>query len=210
MNTNNITNNVKNTLLGLHEKYMHLKIFVDGSDELKNKYYDAIQERNNKILNQQNCKLNQSFQIDAGFDLYAPAQPDALDNEIRFLGPVAKLDYQIICSARMVTDRIKIFNTGYYMYPRSSLSKTKLRLANATGIVDSGYRGHLIGMFDVINVDKEARELTQADYVGNKFDRYLQICAPGLVPIYVELVNNVEELGEETERGGGGFGSTGR
>ena len=46
----------------------------------------------------------------------------------------------------------KTFNTGYYMYPRSSLSKTKLRLANSVGIIDSGYRGNLIGMFDLINM----------------------------------------------------------
>jgi dUTPase len=44
----------------------------------------------------------------------------------------------------------------------------------------------------------------------NKFDRYIQICAPSLVPILVEIVDNIEDLGEETERGVGGFGSTGR
>jgi dUTPase len=37
----------------------------------------------------------------------------------------------------------------------------------------------------------------------------VQICAPGLVPIIVELVDSLEELGE-TARGEGGFGSTGR
>jgi dUTPase len=46
--------------------------------------------------------------------------------------------------------------------------------------------------------------------VVEKYDRLLQICAPGLVPIVVEIVNTMEELGSQTERGTGGFGSTGR
>ena len=41
------------------------------------------------------------------------------------------------------------------------------------------------------------------------YSRILQICAPGLVPIIVELVDSLAELGE-TARGEGGFGSTGR
>jgi len=41
-----------------------------------------------------------------------------------------------------------------------------------------------------------------------KLERYLQICAPSLVPIYVERVYSKEDLGEKTERGEGGFGST--
>jgi dUTP pyrophosphatase len=132
--------------------------------------------------------------------------PDWLD-----ANPVNKVDFKVICSAKMYTDTGKVFNTGYYMYPRSSLSKTQLRLANATGIIDAGYRGHLIGMFDVVNIPSDAQnDDKEFDYVGSKFDRYLQICAPGLVPILVEIVNSKEELGEETERGTGGFGSTGR
>jgi dUTP pyrophosphatase len=89
------------------------------------------------------------------------------------------------------------------MYPRSSISKTRLRLANSTGIIDAGYRGHLMGMFDVVyNNDT-------TDYCVKKFDRYLQICAPELVPIVVNIVDSLEDLGEQTERGQGGFGSTG-
>jgi dUTP pyrophosphatase len=111
----------------------------------------------------------------------------------------------------MYTDSYKVYNTGYYMYPRSSLSKTQLRLANSTGIIDAGYRGHLMAMFDVVNIDESVNNPDRiADYFGEKFDRYIQICAPGLVPILVEVVNDVSQLGEETERGSGGFGSSGR
>ena len=43
-----------------------------------------------------------------------------------------------------------------------------------------------------------------------KFDRLVQLCAPSLIPIYVEVVENMESLGVKTQRGDGGFGSTGR
>ena len=91
-------------------------------------------------------------------------------------------------------------NTGYCMYPRSSISKSHIRLANNVGIIDAGYRGHLMGMFDVIYKDTATI---------NKYDRYLQICAPNLSPILITMVETKEDLGEKTVRGDGGFGSTG-
>jgi dUTPase len=42
-----------------------------------------------------------------------------------------------------------------------------------------------------------------------KFDRYFQICAPDLSPFSVRIVENEYELGQ-TERGSGGFGSSGK
>jgi dUTPase len=212
-----LLNNYINSLLNIYERVMHLKLFVDTDDnQLKNMYYMSADNHNNKILN------NPSH-IDAGFDLFAPGNEDSAEqlaygDNLRFFGPgwkdvkpVNKLDLKVCCSARMLTDRGKNFNTGYYMYPRSSLSKTQLRLANSVGIIDAGYRGHLMGMFDVVNIDNSvSSDDKDADYFGKKFERYLQICAPGLVPIIVEIVNSKEDLGEQTERGEGGFGSTGR
>jgi dUTPase len=106
-------------------------------------------------------------------------------------------------------------NTGFYMYPRSSLSKTNLRLANSVGIIDSGYRGNLIGAFDCLPVSVPSHNAALgnsnlSEYCVEKYKKLTQICAPGLVPIIVEIVNSIEDLGNETIRGGGGFGSTGR
>ena len=182
---------IMDTLKNNYGKFMILKIFVDDAtndNELLNKYVEAATEHNNKI--QMNPKS-----IDAGFDLYAPSKEDIID--FPFLS-VTKLDFKIKCSAVMYK-KSKTFNTGYYMYPRSSISKTSLRLANSTGLIDAGYRGILIAMMD-----------SDEAYIGKKFDRYIQICAPSLVPIIVEIVDRLEDLGEETERGTGGFGSTGR
>lgn len=176
------------SIIAYNHRYMLLKIFVDTDDEeLLNKYRETIAERNDKIKN------NPRY-IDAGFDLFSP--------ETRLLSSsgVNKLDYKVICCAKMVLENGIEYTTGFYMYPRSSISKSDIRLANNTGIIDSGYRGHLIGMFDVVYSNET---------LVNKLDRHLQICGPGLAPIIVEMVNSREELGEETVRGTGGFGSTG-
>jgi len=162
------------------EKYVHLKLYVHGDKELKQLYQDTVDKHNTALAN--------TLYPDAGFDLFCPVTQEYHGDK------VTKVDFQVSCSA--VYNHT---NIGYYMYPRSSLSKTPLRLANSVGIIDSGYRGHLIGMFDA----KCDGQLTQ-------YERYLQICAPQLTPIYVEVVDTLEQLGDPTERGDGGFGSTGK
>lgn len=191
-------------LLNTYDKVMVLRVFVDsGDDHLSDMYRNAALAHNNKLLtNMQH--------IDAGFDLFAPETIEFFGPGWPGKSPVNKLDFKICCAARMHADTGKNYNTGYYMHPRSSLSKTQLRLANSTGIVDAGYRGHLIGMFDVVNIPQNSPADRVSDYSGMKYDRYLQICAPGLVPIMVEIVGSLSDLGSETERGAGGFGSTGR
>ena len=102
--------------------------------------------------------------------------------------------------------------TGFYLYPRSSISKTRMRLANSVGIIDAGYRGDLIaavdtiGLFgstDIWHIWKETLSPIK------KYDRYFQVCAPDLSPFLVHLVDTEEELSPPTARGHGGFGSTG-
>lgn len=170
---------------------MVLNLFVEEDNEiLKNAYLFAAQKHNLSLLDEPHF-------FNAGFDLFLP------EGQMFTSSTVNKTSFNVKCSAEMVnllTDDNKQFYTGYYMYPRSSLSKTQLRLANNTGIIDAGYRGPLIGMFDC---------LTNDEYEVSGFTRLLQICAPGLVPIYVRVIDTVAELGPNTSRGEGGFGSTG-
>lgn len=208
-------------ILETYPSTMHLKIFIENNDyELKKLYIAAAENHNNKLRNQLSY-------IDAGFDLYIPVptcvqeyeDTDTEDiNRIKFFGvgrpnksPVNKVDFNIKCSAQIYSDKGKVYNTGYYIHPRSSLSKTNLRLANATGIIDAGYRGNIIGMFDVTNIDTDTNNRdSEADYYANKYDRLVQICGPSLIPIVVEIVDSIADLGDDTDRGTGGFGSTGR
>lgn len=92
---------------------------------------------------------------------------------------------------------------AYYLYPRSSISKTTLRMSNSLGIIDSGYRGEITAVVD--NVDKDP----WCSIRLNAMDRYFQICHPSLRPFRVVMVDTIEELGITT-RGDGGFGSTGK
>ena len=100
--------------------------------------------------------------------------------------------------------------SGFYLYPRSSISKTKMRLANSVGIIDAGYRGELIAAVDTIGVygSNDIHHIWK-ETIGpiHKFDRYFQICAPDLSPFSVRIVASEDELGK-TERGFGCFGST--
>jgi dUTP pyrophosphatase len=173
--------------MNYEKKYMHLKIFVKGDEQLKQKYKEYVEKHNRALIQNQE-------HIDAGFDIFVPGKLTTTIDHVN------KLDFNIVCSAVIVNNNNKI-NTGYYMYPRSSLSKTSLRLANSVGIIDSGYRGNLIGMFDLLGIES---------YELNQYDRLVQVCAPGLIPIYVEIVDTLEDLGTQTLRGTGGFGSTGK
>jgi dUTP pyrophosphatase len=186
---NEVTESFKNNTYV--PQLMVLNLFVEeGNDKLKNAYLSAAQKHNLSLLEEPHF-------FNAGFDLFLP------EYQMFTKLMVNKTSFNVKCSAQMVnllTDDNRQFYTGYYMYPRSSLSKTQLRLANNTGIIDAGYRGPLIGMFDC---------LTNNEYEVSSFTRLLQICAPGLAPIYVNIIDTVDELGPNTSRGEGGFGSTG-
>ena len=203
-----VLNSFRNTLTHqtFNDKFMHLKIFVDSEDpELRDIYMNAAATHNQKIMGDPHF-------FDAGFDLFLP-------NNMHFYIPgrmethVNKVDFKVKCCAKIcILDREdptnKEYSTGFYTHPRSSLSKTPLRLANSTGIIDAGYRGNLIGMFDCI-WSTEAASITNSDFCAAKSTRLLQICAPSLMPIFVEIVDTIEALGPNTSRGGGGIGSTG-
>lgn len=87
------------------------------------------------------------------------------------------------------------------LFPRSSIFKFPLSLANSVGVLDSGYRGEIKFLFnweELKNTDK-----TRPYKLGERVGQMLIIPYP-----QVEL-EEVEEL-SETERGVGGYGSTGR
>jgi len=155
-----------------------------------------------------NLKMRTDPFMDAGFDILCPSKGfHCLSNLV--IGFPNKIDFQVKCSGQLVKNsNVDGKYTGYYMYPRSSLSKTRLRLANSIGIIDSGYRGNLIGMFDCFSAGKQSLCETEYDYVVKPFEKLVQICAPDLRPIFVELVETEEELSSATLRGEGGFGST--
>lgn len=86
---------------------------------------------------------------------------------------------------------------GYagFLFPRSSISKTSLAMSNSVGIIDSNYRGEIKIRFRI-------NDHTNRYDIGDRIAQLVILPYPE-----ISLVE-VEEL-SETERGTGGFGSTG-
>jgi dUTP pyrophosphatase len=82
------------------------------------------------------------------------------------------------------------------VFPRSSIRKYELVLSNSVGVIDSGYRGELQATFKTTGFRPKYE-------VG---DRGAQIMIIPHPPIEFD---EVAEL-SDTERGDGGFGSTGK
>ena len=84
------------------------------------------------------------------------------------------------------------------VYARSGLSiKHGLCMANGVGVVDSDYRGEL--KVPMVNLGTEA-------YTIQPGERVAQLC---IAPVYTAAFAQAAELGD-TQRGAGGFGSTGK
>tara|TARA_E500000178_G_C16972039_1_gene731411 strand:- start:157 stop:714 length:558 start_codon:yes stop_codon:yes gene_type:complete len=157
------------------------------SDDLYNKYTECVKQHNNN-------NIKNPFP-NAGFDLFFPEKTVITSSKSQFVS------MNIKCEMRTYDKNSQLWkSTSYYMYPRSSISKTPLMLANSVGVIDSGYRGDIIGAFRNISGGDEP-------FVVEQYTRLLQICAPDLRPIMVQLVD--ADFFEKTDRGEGGFGSTG-
>ena len=115
---------------------------------------------------------------------------------------------------------------GYYMdlRPRSSNTKTDFYIANAPGTLDAGYRGELLVVFkcrDKIALEDFAMLFKGCDpnqvmtaYVNSMLSiaPYVpgdRVCQMQVLPRPKVNIEIVEEL-SESERGEGGFGSTGK
>jgi len=86
-------------------------------------------------------------------------------------------------------------SVSWLLMPRSSISKTPLRLCNSVGLIDAGYRGEVMAAVDNVKT---------SDHHIKKGDRIVQAVAFGGGPVRFELVQSLDE----TARGEGGFGST--
>ncbi len=183
-------------------KHYNFYIYIDSqSQKLKDLYNNAAYKHNLVVENYLKALANyelsmEKYCFNAGFDLFCPEDTESL--------PAQKLvlDHKIKCCMRVVGENEQF--VSYYLYSRSSLPlKTPLRLANNVGIIDSGYRGNIKGVFD---------NIAGHDFMDFTIEfgtRLLQICPPNLeYPMKIIIVDDISHLGE-TQRGEGGFGSTG-
>ncbi len=115
---------------------------------------------------------------DAGMDVYAVSK-EVKDKYIEYgTGLAFEIPESHVC----------------LIFPRSSLSKKDLVLANHVGVLDSGYRGEL--KFRFKKLGEEVYE------VGDRIGQII------IIPYPKVEFEEVDEL-SETDRGSGGFGSSG-
>ena len=123
----------------------------------------------------------------AGVDLFVP-------NDVFFAPGERKM---VSMGVRAVMIDWK--NTAnYWMLPRSSMSKTGLMMMNSVGVIDKSYRGELIAA--LWNTTTETVKV-------EKGQRLVQIVARDMDDIKsLTVVDNLPS----SDRGEGGFGSTGK
>jgi dUTPase len=180
------------------------------SEELKNLYKKPSKQKDS----------------DSGFDLYMPETvvvKAGTRSQLIPLGVRCKMERStkgsffalVYLLIRMLIDTIpnetakKVFKelllefenigkkpVGFLLLPRSSIVKTPLRQSNAVGLFDPDFREE--AHFPVDNISDK-------DFTIEKGTRLCQIVGPGLEPIQMKLVTELEN----TDRGAG-FGSSGK
>ena len=136
-----------------------------------------------------------------------PASAEMYASHGHFHDGDAGLDLYILEDIKIPAGETKLIKLGiscepidgkaYYLFPRSSISKTPLRMSNSIGLIDGGYRGEIMASCDNIK---------DFDFEVKKGQRLFQLVAVDSSPISYKIVEDLSE----TTRGKGGFGSTGK
>lgn len=151
---------------------MNLEIIIKNKD-CENLYYTDI------LYNTEN----------SGFDIYFPEYVIIPGNSTVLLDTGCKF-FMKNCEGERLP---------FYIYPRSSIYKSQLRMSNSVGIIDKNYNGNI-----KIPVDN----VSNPDFLIEAGTRYFQICSGDLTPIKSVVVINEGNI-QSTSRGERGFGSSG-
>ena len=139
-----------------------------------------------KKLNEKAVMPTKAHATDAGFDLYCTSK---------------EIDWtkrQIVCHTGLALE-IPEGHVGL-MFPRSSVSNKPLMMANSVGVVDSCYRGEVTAKFNITDTRQSAFSHYQEG------DRIAQMI---IIPYPAIEFEETDSL-SESDRGTGGYGSTGR
>lgn len=205
-----------------NENYLEtaLKMFLAGTNKEKVLNYLEQQDELNKTIPIKCWRENKNIPLptyahdgDACCDLYAQSieYDDEKDRYIVHTGLHIALDEDYECELR----------------PRSSLAKTEYYIVNSPGTIDEPYRGEILVVFksrtnieiinalynlldEHINVSDNYYLLhVQSNFPYKVGDRIAQIIVHKRTKIEWQEVDKLEDLGE-TDRGQGGYGSTGK
>jgi dUTP pyrophosphatase len=152
-----------------------------------------------KYLSELYSNHSAKYKEDSGLDLFIPKDIVILSKQ------TVLVDLGVQCQLRSIEPYIwrwvsnkNIWRyNSYNMYPRSSISKTPLFMANSVGLCDAAYLGNLKSALYNRSDDK---------IILKKGERYTQLARSDLGNISFQLVKDLRT----TERGFMGFGSSGR
>jgi dUTP pyrophosphatase len=138
---------------------------------------------------------------DLGFDLTASSDP-IFDEHRRYI------EYNTDISMEPLNEKIHAM-----IVPRSSISNTRLLLANSPAIIDNNYRGEIKLRFRYIPDESDfdiedygIKIRINKDLIYKKGDKIAQLFFFEEVESYILPIDSLKE----SNRGNGGFGSTGK
>ena len=155
-----------------------------------------------------------------GFDVIVTSEPEII-GEIYDNGAYKRVDYiQYKTNLKLAVQKERVFsNFGYndldydiLAFPRSSISKYNLTLANCIGLIDADYRGEVLLRFKYqwqpedykIRTDNLLEGRVNFTKLYNKGDKVCQLKVTKVENVEFVLVYELDS----TTRGDGGFGST--
>ena len=155
-----------------------------------------------------------------GFDVIVTSEPEIV-GELYDNGAYKRVDYiQYKTNLKLAVQKERVFsNFGYtdldydiLAFPRSSISKYNLTLANCIGLIDADYRGEVLLRFKYQWQPEDYKIRTDNLLEGHVNFTKLYNKGDTVCQLKVTKVENVEfvlvyEL-DSTTRGDGGFGST--
>ena len=154
-----------------------------------------------------------------GYDVIATSDPEII-GETNDRGGYKRVDYiQYRTNLKLAVQKDRVFSAFGYTdfdhdilaFPRSSISKYNLVLANCIGLIDADYRGEVLLRFKYI-FQPEDYIILDNQIIGNVNPTKIYSIGDKICQLKVTKVENVEfilvDKLDATDRGDGGFGST--
>lgn len=154
-----------------------------------------------------------------GYDVIATSDPEII-GETNDRGGYKRVDYiQYRTNLKLAVQKDRVFSAFGYTdfdhdilaFPRSSISKYNLVLANCIGLIDADYRGEVLLRFKYI-FQPEDYIILDNQIIGSVNPTKIYSIGDKICQLKVTKVENVEfilvDKLDATDRGDGGFGST--
>jgi dUTP pyrophosphatase len=160
---------------------------------------------------------------DAGYDIVAVNEPRVVGSvyQGRYYTAISHIEYDTELVIEPELNMAKMnFDFFTLVYPRSSIIKTNLSLANSVGVIDSGYRGNIIICFKYIIQPEDMKIVEGKSPKGNSAKGIVSSINPQrvyhkgdkiaqLIPCrHHDLSVSYTDKVSDSSRGSGGFGST--